>query len=508
MNRKRVVVCAVMLALLAGLATVAGIQLAGEATERLSNGGFESGFYTTPVGLVGNGWHWFHNRGGPQYSFYDETWTPVVFEGKHSQMIEVNTYGRGASDPDRYAGIYQTVAVAPGESYELFLSGMLRAREDDPDLEGYNYRVQYGVDYAGGTDWQAVGDWYELPWDTVYPRLAPGVMDTYTTTLTATSNRLTLFIRTWKKWGTAGRELDVNLDAISLKGAMPAEQGELTVSFMPPSFPVVGWSHVIVVEGSSDVGITHIELYDGDTLVGDAGYEVGLLELSHEFQWKPATDGSHTLKAVAHDAGGSTATHKATVTVGKAGQFLTNGGFEEGFDAIPVGKVGKGWGWFYNDGRAGYGFYDETWMAAIHAGEHSQMIEINTLAEAASDADRYAGIYQTVDGLTAGATYKLSMNGLMRVLSDDLDRQDYSYLVQWGYDPGGGVDWQAVENWVELPWNELYTRLAPGIMSSYTTTFEAPASKITIFIRVWKKWGTTSRELDVNLDTITLEGYH
>jgi hypothetical protein len=38
-------------------------------------------------------------------------------------------------------------------------------------------------------------------------------------------------------------------------------------------------------------------------------------------------------------------------------------------------------------------------------------------------------------------------------------------------------------------------------------TFEAPSSEITLFIRAWKKWGTAQRELDVNLDAITLKGY-
>jgi hypothetical protein len=64
-----------------------------------------------------------------------------------------------------------------------------------------------------------------------------------------------------------------------------------------------------------------------------------------------------------------------------------------------------------------------------------------------------------------------------------------------------------VDNWVEIPWDKVYTRLDPGEMSSYTVTFEAPSSEITLFIRAWKKWGTAQRELDVNLDAITLKGY-
>ena len=60
--------------------------------------------------------------------------------------------------------------------------------------------------------------WTEVPWDEVYPRLSPGTMDEYTTTFEAPSAELTLFIRGWKKWGTPGQEMDLNLDAISLTG--------------------------------------------------------------------------------------------------------------------------------------------------------------------------------------------------------------------------------------------------------------------------------------------------
>jgi hypothetical protein len=204
---------------------------------------------------------------------------------------------------------------------------------------------------------------------------------------------------------------------------------------------------------------------------------------------------------------GSTTSHEVTLTVGEEGTFLNNGDFEGGFEAIPLGRVGTGWGWFYNDAQAAYGFYDETWTPVVHGGEHSQMIEINTVGRSEADADRYAGIYQAVDGLTPGATYKLSLHGMLRVLSNDDDRWGYNYRVEWGYDPGGGADWEAVENWVEIPWNTVYTRLDPGTMSDYSTTFEAPSSEITLFVRVWKKWGTLGRELDVNLDDITLKGY-
>jgi hypothetical protein len=507
MYRRRILISALLLAVVAAVVAVPGIQLAGGPTERLTNGDFESGFHSTQVGLVGNGWNWFHNGGQATYGFYDETWAPVIYDGQHSQLIEINTFCRGGSDPDRYSGIYQRVAVVPGETYDFSLHGMLRALEDDPEREDYGYRVQFGVSYDGGTDWTAVDNWVEIPWDTVHPRLSPGSMESYTTSLTATGDRLTVFIRVWKKWGTARRELDVNLDAISLKGAMPADTGVPSVSMVVPDYPVAGWPYSVAVHSSNDVGITVLRLYDDGSLVGSVSYDVGLLSLNHDFAWKPDSAGPHTLKAEAQDASGATASHQVTFVVGEEEQFLTNGDFEGGFVMGPNGEVGVGWGWFHNGGQATYGFYDETWAPVIYEGEHSQLIEINTFCRGGSDPDRYAGIYQTVDGLTPGATYQLSLYGMLRALSDDDDRENYGYRVQWGTDPLGGSDWTLVDNWVEIPWDTVYDRLEPGQMDHYTVKFEAPASKVTIFIRAWKKWGSARKELDVNLDSITLKGY-
>jgi hypothetical protein len=532
MTRKRTLFLALVLALLAAVVAVPGIQLAGGATERLANGSFEGGFYATPVGAVGNHWKWFTNEGQITYGYHDDTWAPVIYDGQHSQLIELNTFCRAGSDPDRYAGIYQTVAVVPGETYELSMHGMLRALEDDPDRSCCNYRVQYGIDYNGGNDWKAVPQWFELPWNTVHPRLTPGSMESYNTTVTATGSRLTLFVRVWKKWGTAQRELDVNLDAISLKGAMPVDVDEgqakpptssddgddgdgaapapsagLSVSFEPPAYPVRGWEYTIAVDASNDVGVIKLEFYDDTTLVGSVNYDVGPLSVSHDFVWEPANRGERTLKAIAYDAGGASATHQAVVTVGNRGRFLTNGSFEEGFYPTPFGEVGNGWGWFNNEGAATYGYYDETWPAVISDGAHSQLIEINTFCRAGSNPDRYSGIYQTVSGLTSGATYGLSMRGMLRALADDEDLERYNYRVVWGYTADGSTNWRDVEEWVEIPWDRVYPRTDPGRMSRYTTFFEAPSDEITIFIAAWKKWGTARKELDVNLDSIRLEGY-
>jgi hypothetical protein len=261
------------------------------------------------------------------------------------------------------------------------------------------------------------------------------------------------------------------------------------------------------VDASNDVGVTKLEMYEDGALLGSVSYDVGPLSVSHDFLWQPSSSGERTLKAVAYDAGGASATHTAVVMVGGRANFLTNGDFESGFYPTPFGEVGNGWGWFNNGGAASYGYYDETWPPVIWDGAHSQLIEINTFCRAGSNPDRYSGIYQTVSGLTKGATYRLSLRGMLRALADDEDLEGYNYRVVWGYTSDGSTDWQDVDNWIEIAWDRVYARTDPGRMTNYRVDFEAPSSEITLFFAAWKKWGTARKELDVNLDNIRLVGY-
>ena len=94
----------------------------------------------------------------------------------------------------------------------------------------------------------------------------------------------------------------------------------------------------------------------------------------------------------------------------------------------------------------------------------------------------------------------------MREHEPNAAEDPFRYRVQWGYTTDGSTDWTTVTNWVELPWDKIDNRLSPTGMESYSTSFVAPSPTMTIFFRVWKKWGTPGRELDVNLDAISLFG--
>jgi hypothetical protein len=205
---------------LAGLLVVVVVMpsIAGSGDNLVANGDFEGGFGVDGVAYA---WHKFDNGGEMTASWHDDTWLPVIYDGAHSQLIEINTVCRGASDPDRYAGIYQKLTVKAGTTYELCLHGMLRSLWGDPDPISWGYTPQIGIDQAGGTDWSTLAseDWTDIPWDNVYPRTEPGEeLDSYCMNVKAESSSLTLFIRLWKKWPTAGREVLLNVDGITFDG--------------------------------------------------------------------------------------------------------------------------------------------------------------------------------------------------------------------------------------------------------------------------------------------------
>jgi len=192
------------------------------------------------------------------------------------------------------------------------------------------------------------------------------------------------------------------------------------------------------------------------------------------------------------------------ISVASNVNVLTNGGFEDGFGSQPgCGAVGVGWSCFTNGGAANYGFYDDQWGSTIADGGHSQLIEINTKGLAAADHDRYAGLYQTVK-VVDWAEYNLSLKGLIRTTL--MDGDPWRYRVQVGWTNGNYADWSRVSNWVDVGWDTYYEREAPGGFSSYATKITAEDHYLTVYVRVWKKWGIPGEEIDVNFDTIALTG--
>ncbi|RMF04511.1 MAG: hypothetical protein D6768_03075 [Chloroflexi bacterium] len=206
------------------------------------NGGFEGGFQEE-FG-VGYGWGGFSN-GNAVVGWNFDDWGAVVFRGKFAQRIEI----KNAVEPDRYAGIYQTINVVPGQQYKLTINGLIRSEEGSIEKSDYGYRLQYAVDDEGGVAWELLDHdaWRELPWDEQPMTLADGQsyqMQTFDATLTAKTDKLTIFIRGWKKWADNGAGV-FDLDEISVIGLAPD-------GFQAPVAPQAASVNAAVVEPAAE----------------------------------------------------------------------------------------------------------------------------------------------------------------------------------------------------------------------------------------------------------------
>ena len=179
----------------------------------LLNGDFEGGFDALGIG---HGWKGFHNVEGT-YGWSDETWPGLVWEGNHAQMMRIRT----ASQSDRYIGIYQTVPVARGQPYELEMHGLIRSSEGSPQDSGWGYRLQWGLDLDGGQNWQDVETWYDAGWDDQPLDAAYPEIQGHKAAITPPNDSVTLFIRGWRKWGTANRGVEFVVDGLQLTGPSP-----------------------------------------------------------------------------------------------------------------------------------------------------------------------------------------------------------------------------------------------------------------------------------------------
>ena len=502
---RRLILLVIAIALISGLAPTTINAAEGN---RLSNGSFEEGFGENGVAL---GWIGFNNGGSADYIYRDDTGPRFVVDGTHSQFLRISTMPYFVTEPDRYSGIYQTVAVTAGASYTLSMSGMLRVLPNDLDKNNYSYIVQWAIDPNGGTDWGAV-TWRDVPWGTTYNEDDTGVMSKFTTTVVAPSNKLTVFIRALKKWPTRYRTLFVNLDAVSLVGTAPTTSNPPRVFLQPPQLPYVAKPFRVRVIASDDVGVSAITLFDDDKIVANAIHLPGPLVKEVDFTWTPTVTGTHTLKAQAQNEAGKLSVYTASVFVGAIAEFLKNGDFEGGFTS---NGVALNWGSFNNGGRnVLHQLYDDTWKPVIGGGSHSQLIEISSLAFAETDpnqeSDRFAGICQVLTGLTPQASYYLTANGLIRISEGDKHTEDWSWAAQWGYAPGANADcsaWQSVTNWQVFPWSHVDFRESPTKFNSAQYIFAAPSDTITIYFSAWKKWAIGRREFLVNYDNLSLAGY-
>ncbi|MBK8048296.1 MAG: hypothetical protein IPK16_14945 [Anaerolineales bacterium] len=364
--RQRLVASLVTLAVVASMVTMAAWPTPTSAsyTNVLYNGSFEQGFTSQAgCGMVGAGWQCFTNGGAANYGFYDDQWDRTVFDGKHSQLIEINTKGIMVGDADRYAGIYQTVQVVNWANYTLSLEGMIRTTMHDGDP--WRYRIQVGWSAGPYADWTRVTNWQDIGLDNYWDRTEPHGFFHYSTNLTAQADTMTVYVRAWKKWGVPNEEIDINLDALALHGPSPLywQHPVAPVQPVPPScVEPCGPTPVHPVQPIAPVY---------------PPVQPGCVDPCRPLPPPPSD-----------------------LCLGP--NLVYNGDFEAGFYPVSVGHVGTGWGYFITGGGANYGFYDDQWPRVRADGHSSQLIEINTKNIYPLENDRYAGIFQYLRGWCQG----------------------------------------------------------------------------------------------------------
>ena len=180
--------------------------------ELLINGDFSHGYQDNGVAV---GWNGFSNSHA-EFHYRADDWPRVIVAPDTGQTLRI----RNADLPDRYAGIYQIVNVVPGQVYTFSIAGLVRTNVGDVQHTRFGYRMEVGFDTLGTRNWKRVPEWIELPWDEQARDQEAYRIEVFTTTVQAETERLTVFVRAWKKWADAGEGAYDVLRA-SLVGPLP-----------------------------------------------------------------------------------------------------------------------------------------------------------------------------------------------------------------------------------------------------------------------------------------------
>lgn len=188
----------------------------------IENGSFEEAFQDQGIAA---GWGGFNNEGAV-YAWVDELQPIHVTHGSHAQLMRI----MGPGQSDRYVGIYQTVDVVAGETYTLTMHGLVRSSTAGHDDTPYGHRMQWAIDYQGGTNWYEVQEWTDPGWNDVPLDEDDVTMSPYVLQIEAQTDKLTLYIRGWTKWPILGSEAKFYVDGVSLQGPVPGEEQEVEVA--------------------------------------------------------------------------------------------------------------------------------------------------------------------------------------------------------------------------------------------------------------------------------------
>jgi hypothetical protein len=263
----------------------------------VQNGDFEYGFYQVPqlgfeppdVGNVPIGWNWYKNQAYGKYTInssqrFGLACPSDLFGPPPPQVEEASPFApvpgavaqptfnalvlhmQSTDQMDARLGVYQTVNVVPGQTYRFTMDAVILvqpgARIDEPNAQNHTFELFF--DQAGGTDWT------EIPfeqWTNVALREQRLVFDVeeakeddgkgiadiqrYTTTVTAASNQMTIFITGWRKWANF-RSVIFAIDCVSLEplssAGVPASSQPAAAAPPPAAAPTNDVQPVAITE--------------------------------------------------------------------------------------------------------------------------------------------------------------------------------------------------------------------------------------------------------------------
>lgn len=206
------------------------------ASNLINNGNFEAEFYGVPElgfeppesGAIPVNWSWYRSQAYGKYNIYAVEGfglqCPDDFRLFTGSNLSMAFHIQSSDQPDARLGIYQTVAVTPGQQYLFAMKGFIQAQPgaSSPDI---NNRIEVLFDQSGGSDWQAVdhAKWTPLPWREQElefktsgaddPDLAQ--VESYYTIVKPTSNSMTVFVEAWRRWPN-WRTTVFTVDCVSL----------------------------------------------------------------------------------------------------------------------------------------------------------------------------------------------------------------------------------------------------------------------------------------------------
>ena len=249
--------------------TVEGAAALPGATNLVSNGNFEFGFYQVPelgfeppdIGNVPKDWGWYKNQAYGKYKIdnnqrlglvcaddsrpaavAEETspfFGPIPGVSSRQPNNALELHMQSTDQQDARLGVYQTINVTPGQVYQFSMSTTLQIQSgggtlqpDDPDapIEAQNHTIELYFDHTGNTNWRAIPhkQWTIIPFDEQKLEFKVSeddedisVIEDYYTFIQAQSNKMTIFLTFWRKWAN-WRTGIASIDCVSLIPVNPA----------------------------------------------------------------------------------------------------------------------------------------------------------------------------------------------------------------------------------------------------------------------------------------------